>query len=291
MEILLSLNDMIEESIEQKQSFSEYALFYHAKDMEANQKQVLDRMITCIKVMKQSVEVGLNCEKTRGGLVGGDAKKINYKRRHENYKSLTGQVLTDAIEYALAVGEANASMSKIVAAPTAGASGVLPAVFFALEKPLNLSEEDLAKGLAVAGLIGLVIASRATLSGAVGGCQAECGSAAAMAAGAAVALAGGSAKQVGNAAAIAMKNMMGLVCDPVAGLVEVPCIKRNAGAAAQALVAAEMALAEIESFIPVDEVFDAMKSVGNSLPCTLKETSCGGIAVTPTALAWLKNMQ
>lgn len=286
METLLSLNEIIKNSSEQKLSFGQYALKMQAQELETSQEKIIEQMLECIKVMRQSVETGLACTKTRGGLAGGEAMKIAQKRQDGSYKSLTGEVLTDAIEYALAVGEANASMSKIVAAPTAGASGVLPAVLFALEKPLNLSQEDLARGLVVAGVIGLVIASRSSLSGAVGGCQAECGSAAAMAAGAAVDLAGGSPAAVGHAAAITMKNMLGLVCDPVAGLVEVPCIKRNAGAAAQALVAAEMALVGIESFIPVDEVFDAMKAVGNSMPCTLKETSCGGIAVSPTALAW-----
>ena len=290
METLLSLNEIIKNALAQNQSFGQYALTMQAEELETSQEKILEQMLECIDVMRKSVQTGLACEKTRGGLVGGDVKKIRQKRQEGTYQSLTGDVLTDAIAYALAVGEANASMSKIVAAPTAGASGVLPAVLFALEKPLNLTQEDLAKGLVTAGVIGMVIASRSSLSGAVGGCQAECGSAAAMAAGAAVDLAGGSPTAVGHAAAISMKNMLGLVCDSVAGLVEVPCIKRNAGASAQALVAAEMALAGIESFIPVDEVFDAMKAVGNSMPCALKETSCGGLAVTPTALAWVEKM-
>lgn len=287
METLLSLNEIIKNSVEEKMSFGQYSLKMQAKEMETSTEQIIKQMLECIEVMRQSVTTGLACTKTRGGLAGSEAMKIEQKCQNKTYQSLAGDVLTDAIKYALAVGAANASMSKIVAAPTAGASGVLPAVFFALEKQLNLSSEDLAKGLVTAGVIGLVISSRSSLAGAIGGCQAECGSAAAMAAGAVVDLAGGSPVAVGHAAAIAMKNMMGLVCDPVAGLVEVPCIKRNAGAAAQALVGAEMALAGIESFIPVDEVFDAMKAVGNSMPCSLKETACGGIAVTPTALAWV----
>ena len=190
--------------------------------------------------------------------------------------------------YAMAVAEANAAMGRIVAVPTAGASGVLPGVFFALKKHYNLSDQVLAEGLVVAGGIGLVIADRASLAGATGGCQAECGSAAAMAAGAAVAMLGGSPVQIGHAVSIVFKNVLGLVCDPVAGLVEVPCIKRNGSCALQALAAAELALAGIESFIPADEAIDAMKSVGDSLPCALKETAGGGMATTPTALAWAK---
>ena len=185
---------------------------------------------------------------------------------------------------ALAASESNACMGRIVAAPTAGSSGVLPGVLFSVGDLYSLDRRHLAKGLVVGGCIGRVIASRASLSGAEGGCQAECGAAAAMAAGAAVDICGGTPAQVGDAAAIALKNMLGLVCDPVAGLVEVPCVKRNAGAAAQALVAAEMALCGISSTIPVDEVIDAMASIGHSMPQTLKETALGGLATTPTGL-------
>jgi L-serine dehydratase len=194
--------------------------------------------------------------------------------------------MSKAVMIALAVGEANASMGRIVAAPTAGASGTLPAVLFSLAEARGLQRPALAKALVVSGAIGMVIASRATLSGAAGGCQAECGSAGAMAAGAAVELYGGNPEQVGQAVAMTLKNMLGLVCDPVAGLVEVPCVKRNAGATAVAMVAAEMALAGIESVIPVDEVIDAMSAVGSAMSCTLKETAQGGLAVSPTGLAW-----
>jgi L-serine dehydratase len=181
-------------------------------------------------------------------------------------------------------------MGRIVAAPTAGASGTLPAVLFSLAKARGFSQSELAKSLVVAGAIGMVIASRASLSGAAGGCQAECGSAGAMAAGAAVELYGGSPEQVGEAVALTLKNMLGLVCDPVAGLVEVPCVKRNAGAAAQAMVAAEMSLAGIRSVIPVDEVIDAMAAVGAAMPCSLKETAQGGLAATPTAQEWTRKL-
>ncbi len=283
MEKLLSLAELLNNAGEKGVSFGEYAVLWQATELEVTPEELLEKMAGHIAVMRASVAAGLRGEKTRGGLTGGDALKIAQARAM--HKSLAGDVLLDAVEAAIAVGECNAGMGKIVAAPTAGASGVLPGVFFALENRLALTEKDLAKGLVTAGVIGLVIASRASLSGAMGGCQAECGSAAAMAAGAAVDLAGGSPEMVGHAAAIALKNMLGLVCDPVAGLVEVPCIKRNAGAAAQALVAAELAVMDIKSVIPVDEVFDAMKAVGNKMPCSLRETSEGGLAATPTGVA------
>ncbi len=288
MNKLLSLNDIIQKAQKNKQTFSEYALKTQSQELEISEQELMEQMLKCIITMRQAVQTGLKCQKSRSGLTGGDSKKIALARKKVIFKDLTGQVLLDAIQISIATGEANASMSKIVAAPTAGASGVIPGVFFALEKHLNLTERDLARALVSAGLIGMVIASRASISGAMGGCQAECGSAAAMAAGAAVDLAGGTPEQVGHASAIALKNMLGLVCDPVAGLVEVPCIKRNAGAAANALTAAQMAICNVKSFIPADEVFDAMKLVGNSIPCALKESSLGGLATTPTALAWAK---
>ena len=197
-----------------------------------------------------------------------------------------GALSAKAATYALAANEANAAMGRICAAPTAGSSGVLPGVLFAIAEECSIAEDRLGLALVAAGSIGMVIASRASLSGAEGGCQAECGSAAAMAAGAAVDLLGGSPDQVGHAVALALKNLLGLVCDPVAGLVEVPCVKRNAGAAMIALLAAEMALAGIESAIPVDEVMDAMAEIGHALPETLRETGQGGLAGTPTGRAY-----
>ena len=196
-----------------------------------------------------------------------------------------GPVAAKAAAYALAANEANAAMGRICAAPTAGSSGVLPGVLFALAEERGLPEEKLALPLVTAGAIGMVIASRASLAGAEGGCQAECGSAAAMAAGAAVDLLGGTPEQIGHAVALSLKNLLGLVCDPVAGLVEVPCVKRNAGAATLALLAADMALAGIQSVIPVDEVIDAMAEVGQAMSPALRETAKGGLAATPTGLA------
>jgi len=190
--------------------------------------------------------------------------------------------MSGAISKALAVAEINACMGKIVAAPTAGSCGVLPAVLLAVEESRQVSEKELLLALFTAAGLGMILAERASVSGAEGGCQAEIGSAAAMAAAAAVELAGGSPRQTADAAAIAMKSMLGLVCDPVGGLVEVPCVKRNATGATIALAAAEMALAGVKSAIPIDEVIDTMGEIGKQMPCSLKETAQGGLAVTPT---------
>ncbi|MEG6584028.1 L-serine ammonia-lyase, iron-sulfur-dependent, subunit alpha [Dendrosporobacter sp. 1207_IL3150] len=280
----LSLQEWIDDATEQQISFMDYCIKHQSSLVEKSPQELIEYMLSTLEVMEHSIEVGLSGVKSRGGLVGGDARKL-YDYSSDSSKSIIGSAVGRAITIALAVGEANAAMGKIVAAPTAGASGVLPAVLFALGEAWNIERTELAKALVVAGAIGMVIASRASLSGAAGGCQAECGSAGAMAAGAAVVLNGGTPSQVGHAVAITLKNMLGLVCDPVAGLVEVPCVKRNAGAVAQAMVAAEIALAGITSVIPVDEVIDAMAAVGSAMSCSLRETSQGGLAVTPTALA------
>lgn len=284
----LSLNGWIAEAEAKGQSMQEYLIDYNAKELECSKEELLAKMERMLVVIKESIDFGLTGVRSHSGLTGGDAKRLQEASEEKQFSNILGDKAKDAIVYAMAVAEANAAMGRIIAAPTAGASGVLPGVFFALKKHYGLSDQVLAEGLVVAGGIGLVIADRASLAGATGGCQAECGSAAAMAAGAAVAMLGGTPTQVGHAVAIVFKNILGLVCDPVAGLVEVPCIKRNGSCALQALAAAELALAGIGSFIPADETIDAMKSVGDSLPCALKETAGGGMATTPTALAWAK---
>ena len=284
----LSLNGWIAEAEAKGQSMQEFLTDYNAKELECSKEELLAKMERMLVVIKESIDFGLTGVRSHSGLTGGDAKRLKEASEEKQFSNILGDKAKDAIVYAMAVAEANAAMGRIVAAPTAGASGVLPGVFFALKKHYGLSDQVLAEGLVVAGGIGLVIADRASLAGATGGCQAECGSAAAMAAGAAVAMLGGTPTQVGHAVAIVFKNILGLVCDPVAGLVEVPCIKRNGSCALQALAAAELALAGIGSFIPADETIDAMKSVGDSLPCALKETAGGGMATTPTALAWAK---
>lgn len=284
----LSLNSWISEAEASGKSMQEFLIEYNAKELECSKEELLAKMEAMLVVIKESIDFGLTGVRSHSGLTGGAAKCLLEASEQKQFNNILGDKAKDAMVYAMAVAEANAAMGRIVAAPTAGASGVLPGVFFALKKHYNLSDQVLAEGLVVAGGIGLVIADRASLAGATGGCQAECGSAAAMAAGAAVAMLGGSPAQIGHAVSIVFKNVLGLVCDPVAGLVEVPCIKRNGSCALQALAAAELALAGIESFIPADEAIDAMKSVGDSLPCALKETAGGGMATTPTALAWAK---
>lgn len=277
--MIYSLQTWIEKIQDQQLDFADFVLSHNVQEQGLEKNVILENMSSSLQVMRNSISVGLQGNLSRSGMVGGIAKKIS----QNTFPSVIGKSMRIAIMRAIAVGEANACMGRIVAAPTAGASGVLPAVLFTIQDDFHLSDEQLISGLLVAGGIGMVIAARASIAGAIGGCQAECGSAAAMAAGATVYLLGGTAEQVGHAVAIALKNMMGLVCDPVAGLVEVPCVKRNAGAAAQALVAAELALLNVHSVIPVDEVIDAMKQVGDALPKALKETSQGGIAASPTA--------
>lgn len=286
---MLSLNNWITEAEAAGKSMDDFLLAYNAGQLECPEQELLQKMQEMLDVMEHSVEVGMSGVRSNSGLTGGDAKRLAGAAGAQGFAGILGEKALDAVIFATAVGECNAAMGRIVAAPTAGASGVLPGVFFSLKKHYQLTDDVLQRGLVVAGGIGLVIADRASLSGAMGGCQAECGSAAAMAAGAVVAMLGGSPSQVGTAVSIVFKNVLGLVCDPVAGLVEVPCIKRNGSCALQALLAAELALAGIGSFIPADEAIDAMKSVGDSMCCSLKETAGGGVAVSPTALAWAKN--
>jgi len=235
------------------------------------------RMQTALAVMREAVETGLaGHAHSRSGLIGGDAARVM-----RSASGPLGGVFASVLAAALATGEVNASMGRIVAAPTGGASGVLPAILLNIGAEYGASEDQLVDALFAAAGIGGVIASRATLAGAIGGCQAEIGSGSAMAAAAAVQLAGGTAEQSGHAAAFALQGLMGLVCDPVGGLVEIPCVFRNATGAAVALSAAEMALAGVEFPIPLDQVVDAMDAVGRALPPSLRETSLGGLAVTP----------
>ncbi len=214
------------------------------------------------------------------GLVGTDAEKL--RKRAEQGKLLNDAFTVQIMERALRVAESNACMKRIVAAPTAGSCGVVPAVLLSMQEKLGLSDEKMTEALYVAAGIGGVIAARASLAGAAGGCQAEIGSASAMAAGAAVSLLGGSPAQMAHGAAMALSALLGLVCDPVAGLVEVPCVKRNVAGAMNAVLYADLAMSGIESRIPPDEVIDAMKSVGHAMSMDLRETGRGGLAGTPT---------
>ena len=236
-----------------------------------------EKMTRLWRAMVESVEGYDPARRSACNLTGGDARKVETRA-----VSLAGPVLTDIIATALKVGECNACMGRIVAAPTAGASGVLPAVLLPIRKKYDFSEEEMVKALYVSAGFGQVIATRASLAGAEGGCQAEIGSASAMAAAALVSLLGGSPEQMAAACATALQNLLGLVCDPVAGLVEIPCVKRNVIGAVNALTAAELALAGVENVIPCDEVIDAMRAVGDVMPAALRETGGGGLAATPT---------
>lgn len=248
---------------------------HDAEDIKTRLKQELN-------VMQDSVKKGLGPGlKSMGGLIGGNAHKLHHRLESGNY--LVGSTMLKALSYGLAVTETNACMGKVVAAPTAGASGIIPGIFIALQEDKGYSDDQLLGALLVCGAIGKIIAVNASLSGAECGCQAECGSASAMAAAGAIYLAGGSPEMCLEGAAMALKGLLGLVCDPVAGLVEVPCSKRNASSAANALACAEMALAGIKSFIPFDEVVEAMLRIGKLMSPDLKETAGGGCAATPTA--------
>lgn len=219
--------------------------------------------------------------RSRSGMAGGMGGKMREYLAGGN--TISGELMSEIISQALEMGESNACMRRIVAAPTAGACGVLPAVLLPLRKRESISEDRIIEAMYTAAGIGQVIASRAFIAGAAGGCQAEIGSASAMAAGALVCLRNGTPEQIVHAAAMALKNLLGLVCDPVAGLVEVPCIKRNVAGAVNAVSCADMALAGITSRIPPDQVIDAMKEVGESMHISLKETGEGGVAGTPEA--------
>lgn len=225
---------------------------------------------------------------SHSGLVGGDGEKL--ERARESGQMYCGNFIGMVMETAVKMGESNACMKKIVAAPTAGSCGVMPAVLLSLQKEKNFTDDKMTEALFVAAGIGGVIANRAFLAGASGGCQAEIGSASAMAAGAAAYLAGGNAQQICDAAALALKGLLGLACDPVAGLVEVPCVKRNVIGSVNALTSADMAMAGVVSRIPPDEVIDAMKSIGICMPGCLKETGTGGLAATPTGEAIREQM-
>ncbi|GAA4716115.1 L-serine ammonia-lyase, iron-sulfur-dependent, subunit alpha [Brevibacillus fulvus] len=253
-------------------------------EMQVSQRSraaIMEQMHRNLDVMEKAVQRGLTEDiRSHSGLTGGDAKKLQTYMKEKQF--LSGPTLLNAVSMSIAVNEVNAAMGTIVATPTAGACGIVPGTLFAISEKLKPTREQMVDYLFTAGAIGYCIANNAFISGAAGGCQAEVGSATAMAAAAIVEMAGGTPEQSSQAVAIALKNMLGLVCDPVAGLVEVPCVKRNAMGAAIATVAADMALAGIKSVIPTDEVIEAMYRIGCSMPSTLKETAQGGLAATPT---------
>ncbi|MCX7827967.1 MAG: L-serine ammonia-lyase, iron-sulfur-dependent, subunit alpha [Thermanaerothrix sp.] len=240
---------------------------------------VLERMLSRLRDMKASV-VSVEQRPPRARLVGGEGESLEHLRRSGS--PLSGDFVSLACSISMKVAVGNAAMRRIVACPTAGSCGIVPGVLAAYSRTHEVSEEELLKGLLVAGAVGSVIAERATLAGAEGGCQAECGAAAAMACAALVHLKGGDPEAVFHGAALVLQSIMGMVCDPVAGLVEVPCVVRNGTMVGVAALCADMALAGVRSTIPPDEVVDAMAAVGRALPSALRETSEGGLAATPT---------
>lgn len=282
--VIGSVETLIQLARENHSSIGQAMAKQEAALKQQNEAEVLAQMEKNWQVMKESIATGIeNPQRSKGGLIGGEGRKL-YDYCQSGAPLLSGQSVMEAVSYALAVAEVNATMGRIVACPTAGSCGIVPGVLKKIQELDNLSDERIAVALMTCAGFGMVIAHRASVSGAVGGCQAECGAASAMAAAAAVELRGGTPEQAGQACAMVLKNVMGLVCDPVAGLVEVPCAKRNALGASLAMVMADLALSGVTSVIPVDEVITAMGTVGRSLPESLRETARGGLAVTPTGL-------
>lgn len=275
-----SIAELVEAAKSAGKKISEVVLSDQTEQLELGREELYRRMDERLSVMEDSVRAGMNPElRSTSGLTGGDAAKMF---DYASHGGICGGFVNRAIARALAVSENNAAMGKIVAAPTAGSCGILPGTVVSLLSEGRCSREDAVMSMFTAGAFGMVIASKATIAGAEGGCQAECGSASAMAAAALVEIMGGAPEQCADACAMAIKNQLGLVCDPVAGLVEIPCIKRNVSGVAIAFSSAEMALAGVESKIPVDECIDAMREVGCSIPNALRETAKGGLAATPT---------
>ena len=284
MEVLFnSVKELVTLAESQNKPISEIMIEQEILITRRSREDIIEQMDNNLKVMEEAVEKGLQGVHSTSGLTGGDAVLI--KKYMESGKSLSGDVILDAVSKAVATNEVNAAMGLICATPTAGAAGIVPGTLFAVKNKLNPTREQMINYLFTAGAFGFVVANNASISGAAGGCQAETGSAGSMAAAAIVEMAGGTPQQSAEAFSIVMKNMLGLVCDPVAGLVEVPCVKRNAMGAAKALVGADMALAGVVSRIPTDEVIEAMHRIGQSMPSALRETARGGLAATPTGKA------
>ena len=283
-----SMKEIFERSARENIPFWEIVLQYDMEERQVNRQASMAKMLLTWQAIQDAADSYTGTQRSVSGLVGGDGLKMRlYARRGE---SIGGEFMDEVIVQAISMAESNACMRRIVAAPTAGSCGVVPAVLLPLCERENYTQHELLEALYVASGIGAVIAYRASISGAAGGCQAEIGTASAMAAGALVSLRGGTNEQIGHAVAMALKNLMGLVCDPVAGLVEVPCVKRNVIGAVNAISAADMALAGIESRIPVDEVIDAMGEVGRRMPVEFRETALGGLAATPTGKAVKERM-
>lgn len=284
-----ALADICRSAEEKKISFWEAVMEDDCRERQLLREESFAQMKGMYRAMKEADAAYDGKLRSQSGLVGTDGGRL--QAYVDSGQAICGNFMGRVMEKAIKMGESNACMKRIVAAPTAGACGVVPAVFLAMQDQCGFSDEKMTEALYVAAGIGGVIASRAFIAGAQGGCQAEVGSASSMAAGGAVYLRGGSAEAIVHAAAMAMKNLLGLVCDPVAGLVEVPCVKRNVSGAVVALSAADMALAGVRSKIPPDEVIDAMREVGLSMPACVRETGEGGLAATPSGVRMREYLQ
>ncbi|NLY78467.1 MAG: L-serine ammonia-lyase, iron-sulfur-dependent, subunit alpha [Lysinibacillus sp.] len=284
MELLFrNVRELIELAEKENKRISDIMIEQEMAMTGKSKEEIFSKMEENLKVMEAAVERGLQGVKSVTGLTGGDS--VLLQKYIEKGNTLSVELMLDAVSKAMATNEVNAAMGIICATPTAGSAGVVPGTLFAVKSKLNPTREQMVRYLFTAGAFGFVVANNASISGAAGGCQAEVGSASGMAAAAIVEMAGGTPNQCAEAFAITLKNMLGLVCDPVAGLVEVPCVKRNAMGASNALVAADMALAGISSRIPCDEVIGAMFRIGQVMHPNLKETGRGGLAATPTGEA------
>ncbi|MGE8024076.1 L-serine ammonia-lyase, iron-sulfur-dependent, subunit alpha [Staphylococcus pasteuri] len=277
-----SIRETIDYAVEKDMSFAEIMIQEEMELKGLSRDEVRENMRQNLEVMRDAVVKGTTGEGVESvtGYTGHDAAKL--RDYNENNHALSGHEMIEAVKGAVATNEVNAAMGIICATPTAGSSGTMPGVLFKLEKTHNITEDQMVDFLFTAALFGRVVANNASVAGATGGCQAEVGSASAMAAAAAVAIFGGSPEASGHAMALAISNLLGLVCDPVAGLVEIPCVMRNAIGSGNGLISADLALAGVESRIPVDEVISAMDKIGRNLPASLRETGLGGLAGTPT---------
>ncbi|MDD5835122.1 MAG: L-serine ammonia-lyase, iron-sulfur-dependent, subunit alpha [Treponema berlinense] len=284
-----SLSEIVEKAKTAKKEFWQIIIKDDMKEQGTSFEVSFEKMKDMYLAMKNADKNYDPALRSASGLSGGDGAKLEEFKKQKN--RLLGDFMTEVMEKAVKMGESNACMKRIVAAPTAGSCGIIPAVLLTYEKQCNVSEEKIVQALFVAAGIGEVIAQNACISGAQGGCQAEIGSSSAMAAGALTSLDGGTNDDILNSVALALKSMLGLTCDPVAGLVEVPCIKRNVSGAVNAVVASQMTKAGVKSAIPADEVIDSMGRIGKLIPACLRETGEDGLAATPTGLTIMQKMR
>ncbi len=279
-----TIEDIVEQATKRKIPIYELMIEQEIEKTEKTREEIIAAMSKSYAVMKNAVKEGIQGVTTHSGFCGNDAKRLWEYINKGNL--ITDATFLKAVCYAIATNEVNASMGIICATPTAGSCGVLPGVLIAMQEKYNIDDEKIILHMFTAGAIGFVIANNASISGAAGGCQAEIGSASAMTAACITELLGGTPRQAAHAMAMALKNMLGLACDPLAGLVEVPCIKRNGAGASNAITACELALAGIESKVPWDQVIESMYNIGLAMPAILKETSMGGLASTKTGEEW-----